>query len=241
MSNFTVFPAIDLRNGKVVRLKQGDPNRQTTYSDDPAATARRWLEAGAGWLHVVNLDGALDEGDNENRDALGAILQVASENNARVQYGGGLRSFDSIRLALDLGISRVVLGTLAAEQPEILERSLAGFGPDRVAAGIDARNGIVRVRGWKEQSAATASELASRLAALGLEWIIFTDVARDGVGSGLNIPASLELARITGLHVIASGGVDTNQDIQAASEAGLAGVIVGRALYEGRVAIRNWG
>jgi phosphoribosylformimino-5-aminoimidazole carboxamide ribotide isomerase len=241
MSNFTVFPAIDLRNGKVVRLKQGDPNRQTTYSEDPASTARRWLEAGAGWLHVVNLDGALDEGDNENWDALGAILQVASENNARVQYGGGLRSFDSIGHALDLGISRVVLGTLAAEQPQILERALSEFGPDRLAAGIDARNGIVRVRGWKEQTAATASELASRLAALGLEWIIFTDVARDGIGSGLNIPASLELARITGLQVIASGGVDTNQDIQAASEAGLAGVIIGRALYEGRIAIRNWG
>lgn len=241
MSNFTVFPAIDLRNGKVVRLKQGDPNRQTTYSDDPASTARRWLEAGAGWLHVVNLDGALDEGDSENWVALSAILQIAGENNARVQYGGGLRSLDSIKQALDLGVSRAVLGTLAAEQPQILERALTGFGPDRIAAGIDARNGIVRVRGWKEQAAATAPELATRLAALGLEWIIFTDVARDGIGSGLNVPGSLELARITGLNVIASGGVDTNQDIQAASEAGLAGVIVGRALYEGRIAIRNWG
>jgi phosphoribosylformimino-5-aminoimidazole carboxamide ribotide isomerase len=241
MSNFTIYPAIDLRNGKVVRLKQGDPNRQTTYSDDPASTARRWLEAGARWLHVVNLDGALSEGDNKNWEALHSILQVANDKKAMIQFGGGLRTFESIRQALDLGISRIVLGTIAVEQPHILEHALTSFGPEHVAAGIDALNDLVQVRGWQEQTAVTTSELAARLASLGLKWIIFTDVARDGVSSGLNIPTTRELARTTGLRVIASGGVDTDQDIQAASKAGLAGVIVGRALYEGRITIRNWG
>ena len=140
---FTIYPAIDLRGGKVVRLKEGDPARMTSYSDDPAETAKRWIDAGSTWLHVVNLDGAFGESDNANRNALEAILKLG----ARVQFGGGMRSLESIEAALSLGVSRVILGTIAIEQPNIVRDALTRFGAERIAAGIDARDGLVRTRG----------------------------------------------------------------------------------------------
>lgn len=233
--SFTVYPAIDLRGGKVVRLKEGDPERMTEYSDDPAETASRWLNAGAKWLHVVNLDGALREKDEANRLALQSILKFG----AQVQFGGGIRSIDAIEHALEFGVSRVVLGTVAVEQSDIVVEALKKFGPEKVAVGLDARDGLVRTRGWKDNSNISATDLALQMQRLGLHTIIFTDISRDGLGSGLNIPSTRELAEISGLDVIASGGVHTLEDVIAARDAKLAGVIIGRALYEGTIDLKE--
>lgn len=232
---FTIYPAIDLRGGKVVRLKEGDPARMTSYSDDPAEMAKRWIDAGSTWLHVVNLDGAFGESDNANRNALEAILKL----DARVQFGGGMRSLESIEAALSLGVSRVVLGTIAIEQPDIVRDALARFGAERIAVGIDARDGLVQTRGWKDNSGVPALDLALQMRTFGLDTVIFTDVSRDGLGSGLNIPATRELSEKSGLDVIASGGVHTIDDVKAAKDAGLAGCIIGRALYDGTVDLKE--
>jgi phosphoribosylformimino-5-aminoimidazole carboxamide ribotide isomerase len=237
--SFVIYPAVDLRAGRVVRLKEGDPGRMTAYSDDPAETARRWLESGAGWLHVVNLDGALGESDDVNHQALQSILQVAGKFNARIQFGGGMRSLNAIEGVLNLGVSRVIVGTLAVEQPEAIADAIHRFGAERMAVGIDARDGFVRVRGWKSNSGVSAADLALRMRTVGLRTVIFTDVSRDGLGSGLNIPATRELADISGLEVIASGGVYAMEDVVAAREANLAGMIIGRALYEGTIDLKE--
>jgi len=230
---FTVYPAIDLRAGKVVRLQEGDPARLTAYSADPGETARRWLKAGAAWLHVVNLDGAFGESDDVNRSALKAILNTAKSFDAKVQFGGGMRSLEAIEAALSLGISRVVLGTIAVENPEVAAEARKRFGAARIAVGIDARDGDVRVRGWKDNSGVSAIDLALQMKNVGFETVVFTDVSRDGLGSGLNIKSTRELAEASGLDVIASGGVHTIDDVIAAQNANLSGVIIGRALYEG--------
>ena len=232
---FTVYPAIDLRGGKVVRLKEGDLARMTSYSDDPAETAQRWLEAGAGWLHVVNLDGAFDEKDDINHDALKSILNVSKSFESNVQFGGGMRSLEMIEGALSLGVSRVVLGTIAIENPDVVMEALKQFGAKKIAVGIDARDGLVRVRGWKENSGISATDLALQMKTLGLQTLIFTDISRDGLGSGLNIESTRALADASGLDIIASGGVHTIDDAITAKEAGLAGCIIGRALYEGTI------
>jgi len=233
--SFTIYPAIDLRGGKVVRLKEGDPARMTSYSDDPAETARRWLNMGAAWLHVINLDGAFGESDHANRAALESILK----RGARVQFGGGMRSLDAVDAALSLGVSRVVLGTIAIEQPDVVAAALKRFGAERIAVGIDARDGLVRTRGWKDNSGVSALDLALQIRDVGVGTVIFTDVSRDGLGSGLNIPATREVAETSGLAVIASGGVHTLEDVVAAREADLAGVIIGRALYEGTIDLKE--
>lgn len=237
--SFTIFPAIDLREGRVVRLKEGDPARMTAYSDDPAEMARRWLTDGAGWLHVVNLDGAFSESDQGNHSALESILNVAKSFGAHVQFGGGLRSLTAIERALDLGVSRVVLGTIAVEQPRMVAGALTHFGTERIAVGVDARDGLVRVRGWQDNSGIIATDLALQMRTLSLRTVIFTDVRRDGLGSGLNIDATRELAEVSGLDVIASGGVHTLEDVMAARNANLAGVIVGRAIYEGTLDLKT--
>lgn len=237
--SFIVYPAIDLRGGKVVRLKEGDPARMTAYSDDPEETAQRWLDAGAQWLHVVSLDGAFGEADAANRLALQNIIEVANQFTVPVQFGGGLRSFDAIAAALSLGVSRVVLGTLATETPDVVEKALIRFGEERIAIGIDARDGRVRVRGWKEDAGISVNDLALQMRSLGLRTLIFTDVSRDGLGKGLNIPATRELADVSGLDVIASGGVHSLADVLAARDAHLSGVIVGRALYEGTINLQE--
>jgi phosphoribosylformimino-5-aminoimidazole carboxamide ribotide isomerase len=235
MNEFIVYPAIDLRAGQVVRLKEGDPLRQTVYSADPAAVAARWLLAGAVWLHVVNLDGAFDQPDSANHAALEAILSVAETFGAKVQFGGGLRSLEAVQRALELGVERVVLGTLAVEQPDLLAEALARWGVGRIGASLDARDGLVAVRGWQETTGLPVTQAAAGMREAGLRWLVFTDIARDGLQTGLNLPATVELAAQSGLTVIASGGVSTAQDIHEVRAAGLAGVIVGRALYEGTV------
>jgi phosphoribosylformimino-5-aminoimidazole carboxamide ribotide isomerase len=234
--NFVVYPAIDLRAGKVVRLKEGDPARMTAYNDDSVEIARGWISAGASWLHVVNLDGAFGENDSENRAALESILKLGVP---KVQFGGGIRSLDMIDKALSLGVKRVVLGTIAIENPDVVADALKQFGVERIAVGIDARDGLVRVRGWKNNSGISAIDLALQMRTLGLRTVIFTDISRDGLGSGLNIAATRELAEVSGLEVIASGGVHILEDVIAARDAGLSGVIIGRALYEGTIDLKE--
>ena len=230
---FTIFPAIDLRGGHVVRLAQGDPARQTAYGDDPAAVARRWKAQDAEWLHVVNLDGAFGAASALNASALQAVLSVG----LHVQFGGGLRDEASLRQAFEAGVARAVIGTAAVEQPALVDRALAAYGPDRIAVGIDARDGFVRIHGWADEAKVTPLELGLRLRKQGVTWCIFTDVGRDGMQAGANLEASAALARETGLSVIASGGVAASDEVRQLREAGLHGVIVGRALYEGRVSL----
>ena len=239
MGIWNVYPAIDLRRGRVVRLMQGDPDRETQYADDPLHVARRWQEAGAGWLHVVNLDGALDEALYERRRQNLAALERVLTTGLKVQFGGGMRDLDSVRRALDMGVSRAVIGTAAVENPALVEAALAEFGPERVALGLDARDDVVRTHGWQEDTGVTAVEMGCQWAEKGVRWVIFTDVSRDGMGTGLNLDATIKLAQATGMHVIASGGVASLEDVQRTHEAGLSGVIIGRALYEGSVVLEQ--
>lgn len=231
---FEIFPAIDLRHGRVVRLQLGDPDRQTVFGEDPVESGRRWLDAGANWLHVVNLDGAFSEGGRENWMALEKLAKLET----RVQFGGGLRAVPDIGRALDCGVSRVVLGTAALANPAIVAEAITRFGEQRVIIGIDARNGRVRTHGWQTATTTSPTELAQAMRDMGIRTIIYTDISRDGILSGVNADATAEIAQATDLRVIASGGVNSLDDVAslvALAPVGVAGVIIGRALYEGQV------
>jgi phosphoribosylformimino-5-aminoimidazole carboxamide ribotide isomerase len=230
-----IYPAIDLRQGRVVRLVEGDPRRETEYGTDPYAVAARWIGQGATWIHVVNLDGAFGEASEANLKALKRLLTAG----AAVQFGGGLRSLDAIGEALDMGVRRVVIGTVAVLHPELLSAALDEFGPEHVAVGIDARDGVIQTHGWKQSAGVTTTELAREWYSRGARWVVHTDVARDGTGAGVNAAASAALAKASGLNVVASGGVAALEDVVAAYDAGLCGVIIGRALYEGRLELRE--
>jgi phosphoribosylformimino-5-aminoimidazole carboxamide ribotide isomerase len=232
---FVILAAVDLMGGKVVRLEQGEKERRKVFGDDAGAMARRWCMAGAGWLHVVNLDGAFGDGDTANQAALREILEVAGEMGARVEFGGGLRDLAAVERALGMGVERVILGTAAIEDPRILQAAIARWGAERVGAGLDARGGIVRVRGWQASSGRDAIELAQEFHAAGLKWLVYTDIARDGMEGGVNVEATQALAEATGLSVIASGGVRDLDDVRRVRAAGLAGLIVGKALYSGAI------
>jgi phosphoribosylformimino-5-aminoimidazole carboxamide ribotide isomerase len=232
---FTIFPAIDLRGGKVVRLAQGDPKRQTVYSDDPHETALRWQGEGAAWLHVVNLDGAFGDDTSANEFALSCILRTG----LKVQFGGGLRDISGIKRALDAGVSRVVISTAAIENPIIIEVAMRKFSSDRISIGIDTRSGKVQIRGWGQGSKVEAIDLGRKIFAQGVRWCVFTDIERDGVSTGVNIHSTVELARETGLRVIASGGVASLEEVEKVAQAGLAGIIIGRALYEGTFTLKE--
>jgi phosphoribosylformimino-5-aminoimidazole carboxamide ribotide isomerase len=240
-SDFTIYPAIDLRHGQVVRLSQGDPQRQTMYGDNPAASARRWLTSGASWLHVVNLDGALGEPGQANQAALLAIAREAAEWHpaAAIQFGGGLRTLYDIEQAFSMGVSRVVLGTMAVEQPEIAEQAIREFEAQRFALGMDLRDGQVQVRGWVTASALDPVKLAARYWESGMRTCVYTNVARDGLGEGADIEATRQFALQTRFDTIASGGVASLEDVKLARQAGLSGVIIGRALYEGSIDLKE--
>lgn len=234
MTEFTIYPAIDLRNGRVVRLEHGDPERQTVFSDDPVVVARSWIVQGAQWLHVVNLDGAFDEGGSANWDLLPEVMVLG----AKVQFGGGLRHIEDVARALDLGVKRVILGTAAVQNPDLVLQAVRRYGSQRVAVGLDAKDGQIRIRGWRSDTALGALHLARQMANLGVRMAIHTDIGRDGVLTGVNAAASAELARSSGLNVIASGGVASLDDVhrsKALSDDGVIGLVIGRALYDGRV------
>jgi phosphoribosylformimino-5-aminoimidazole carboxamide ribotide isomerase len=227
-STFTIFPAIDLRNGKVVRLAQGDPARQTTYGDDPRAWAERWKAEGAQWLHIINLSGAFEEDARANMKALENILAVG----LKVEFGGGIRDEEGIRIPVEMGVDRIFLGTAAILKPALVDWAIGCYGPGKIAADIGARDGKVTVRGWQESTGLSVLEVGQRFFDQGIEWCVLTDVARDGVGSGVNINSAIELQQTSGLKVVASGGVSSLLDVQLARQAMLAGVIIGRALYD---------
>jgi phosphoribosylformimino-5-aminoimidazole carboxamide ribotide isomerase len=233
-----IYPAIDLRGGKVVRLKYGDPHQQTTYSDDPIETARRWLEAGASWIHVVNLDGAF--GDEAGAAINRSLLQSLMAVGPRVQFGGGLRSIGDIEAALSRGVARVVVGTLAIEQPNVLREAVERFGADRVVVGLDAQGGRVKTRGWQDDGGSDVITVGQQIRSVGVKLVVHTDIERDGDLSGVNGAASIELARETGLQVIASGGVSSIEDaLRLKGAVGIDGVIVGRALYTGAIDLKQ--
>jgi phosphoribosylformimino-5-aminoimidazole carboxamide ribotide isomerase len=225
-----LYPAIDIRSGRVVRLSQGEATRQTVYGEDPAAVAEAFVAAGARWIHVVDLDRAFEEGDNEA--AVRRVIQRVS-GRAAIQAGGGFRTLALVRRGLDLGLSRVVVGTAAATEPDFLRALAADVPVERLAVGIDARDGKVAVRGWIETASLTAVELARRAVDAGIHTLIYTDVARDGMLQGPDVSGALRL-QDEGAAVIVSGGVSSLADLQRAAEAGLSGAIVGRAFYEGR-------
>lgn len=232
---FEIIPAIDLRGGKVVRLCQGDPACQTTYADDPRQWAERWKNEGAEWLHVVNLDGAFDQDTYLNMQALEIILDVG----LKVEYGGGLRHKALITSVLSMGVKRVFLGTAAILDPVLMDWAISKYGPDCIAGDIAVRAGKVAIQGWQESTSFTQAEVGKQLYDHGITWCVLTDVRRDGAGSGVNIESAIELQNTTGLHVIASGGVSSLADVASVRKAGLAGVIIGRALYEGKLTIRD--
>ena len=225
-----LYPAIDIRNGQVVRLSQGEAAQQTVYAADPVAVATRFAEQGARWIHVVDLDRAFGTGDNT--PVVRKIVTTVGDQ-VRIQLGGGLRSLDRLRESLELGVARLVVGTSAATDPAFVPAVLALAGVDKVAVGIDARNGFVTVRGWTETSTVTAQALAARVVADGVATVIYTDVSRDGMLLGPDIEGA-SLLQKAGASVIASGGVSSLNDLRTVCRAGLAGAIVGRALYEAR-------
>ncbi len=234
-----IIPAIDLRDGRCVRLKQGRKDQVTQYHNDPVEVARNFQNDGAEWLHVVDLDGAFAESNSKNRQTLKAIIDAL---DIPIQFGGGLRRYADVERALQLGVSRAVLGTLAVESPETLKRLIDAFGADRIAVGIDAKQGKVTTRGWEKSEAIDAITLACDMANLGVGRIIYTDVARDGMLEGPNLEMTREIARKSGLGVTASGGISSLNDLRWLKEiedAGVDSVIVGRALYENRFTVAD--
>lgn len=267
-----IFPAIDLREGRCVRLRQGDPSAETVYADDPAAMAVHWAQQGAEWLHVVNLDGALGASQSQiailhrpksirvqrpgralpssTNEELETVLPVNLRRlreirravDIPIQFGGGLRTLEDIELALGLGADRVVLGTAAVEHPQLVVAAIQRWGADRIVVGIDAREGKVATHGWQQTSGVDAVETGHQVHALGVRRVVFTDIARDGMLSGVNLQLTKRLADVTGLKVIASGGVAGIGDIQhlkAHEYYNIEGVIVGQAIYTGALDLQE--
>ena len=225
-----VYPAIDIRGGRCVRLVEGDFTRETAYDADPADAARRWAAAGAEWLHVVDLDGAM-AGQPVN---VAAVRRIRAAVDIPIQLGGGLRTEEQLTTAFDLGVTRAVLGTAALRSRPFVARAVERWG-DRIAVGLDARDGRLSGSGWLEQTDVEATSAALDLQAVGIRTFVFTDIRRDGTLSGPNLPALRNLIQTLDAGVIASGGIGGPADIADVAAAGAAGAIVGRALYDGRL------
>ncbi len=232
-----IFPAIDIRGGKCVRLVQGRADQETVYGDDPAVMGQRWQAEGAAWLHVVDLDGAF----GARPQNLEAIRQLRQAVTIPIQLGGGLRSLDTMAAYIDARIDRLILGTAVLKDPDLVARACQAY-PGRIALGLDAKNGLLAVEGWTETTTRTAAEVARELAPLNPAAIIYTDISRDGVKRGVNLEATRVLAQATEIPVIASGGVSSLDDIKALlplEPLGVIGVITGRALYDGNLDLRE--
>ncbi len=227
-----LWPAIDLRDGKCVRLLQGDYGRETIFSDDPVAMARRFVASGARRLHIVDLDGARDGTPTQAE----LVARMVAAAGVPCQLGGGVRTLETVSRYLAAGVNRVVVGSVAIESPDLLVTMATAF-PGRIVLGLDARDGCVAVRGWLETSALDARDVARRHASLPLAAIVFTDIATDGMLSGPNVPALEAMVRAVPIPIVASGGIASADDIRRVAGTGAAGCIVGRALYEGAVTI----
>lgn len=232
-----LLPAIDLKQGKCVRLEQGRMDRATVFNENPVNQAEFFVEQGAEWIHIVDLDAAF-VGHPVNEKVIKKILQNVSVN---IEVGGGIRSIETIKMWLDTGVARVILGTSALRDPDLVKKACREF-PNRIALGIDAKDGFVAVQGWTEDSQVTAIELARRFEKDGVCCIIYTDISRDGVLSGPNLQATLNLSKSISIPVIVSGGVSSLEDILACKkhkEDNIAGIIAGRALYDNRFSVQQ--
>lgn len=238
-----IYPSIDIRDGKCVRLVEGDFARETIYDDDPVQVAVRWAEAGADWIHVVDLDGSLQK--HPVNISLVARIRGAVPSSVRLQVGGGIRSLEHLDQVFDVGVDRAVLGSVAIDDPDLVARSAARW-DHRIAVGLDARNGFLAANGWVDQTRVAAADLAGRLRDVGVRTFIFTDIARDGTLGGPNLDALTTMAAaidspVAGRHLdpaeglIASGGVANRSDIAPVAATGASGMIIGRALYDGRI------
>lgn len=226
-----IFPAIDIRGGKCVRLLKGDFNQETVFSDSPADMARKWQAQGAEYLHLVDLDGALS-GSSQNLAAIKEILQVV---DIPTELGGGIRSMEQIDQLLAMGITRVILGSVAVKNPDLVREACTKYG-ERIVVGIDAKDGIVAVEGWGESGNIGVVELAQKMKDAGVKTIIYTDISRDGTLSGVNVEATVKLAQESGVKIVASGGVKSLEDIKALKKqesVGIEGVIAGKSIYMG--------
>lgn len=230
-----LYPAIDIIKGKAVRLVQGDYDQETVYDKDPVSVALKWAEAGASFIHVVDLDGALD-GHWANKKVIKAIVDAV---DIPVQTGGGVRTLDDIEDRLKAGVARVILGTIAVEHPEMVAHAVAKFGPSKIVIGIDAKDGMVAIRGWEEVSNLSAHALCDRAKSVGISTVIYTDIAKDGMMAGPNIEQTKYLSDMTAMEIIASGGVSSYEDLEKLKMSGVSGVIVGKALYTGAVDLRT--
>jgi phosphoribosylformimino-5-aminoimidazole carboxamide ribotide isomerase len=230
---FVVYPAIDLMDGRAVRLRQGDPGQATTFDEDPVAVARRWEAEGAPWLHVVDLDGAM-RGVPCHLDLVSRLCGAVA---VPVQVGGGLRNLQAIRAVLDAGAARAIVGT-AALDGDLLAAAVAAFG-GRIAAALDVRGGVIAVDGWQRVSAVAAVDAVHGLAALGVARLVYTDVVRDGMLAGPNLAGLRQIVSAAAVPVIASGGITTLDDLRAVIAARAEGAIVGRALYDGRLRLAD--
>lgn len=226
---FEIVPAVDVQRGRAVRLFEGDPERETVYFDRPIDAARHWVELGASTLHLVDLDAALGSGDNRD-----SIRPIATDLEVRTEVGGGVRSVEAARDWLEV-VDRVVLGTVALHQPEVVDALLAEFGPERVVVSVDAREGFVAVRGWQEVTGVAATDLARRIAQQGVREMIYTDVGRDGTLLGVDAEPVAQVRAAFPYRLVAGGGVASDADVDLYERLGLEGAIVGRALYEGRI------
>jgi len=227
-----LYPAIDLMDGQAVRLRQGRADQKTVYSDDPVAVAREWADRGGDWIHTVDLDAAF-AGESRNLDV---VRQMVAAAGVPVQMGGGMRDERAIENALNAGVARVVIGTRAAESPDFVARAVERFGGGRIAVGIDARDGMVSVKGWTESTGVGALDLAVRMSALGVSAIIYTDIATDGMLQGPNFEMTRAVVDGASCGVIASGGVSSARDLVLLENIpGLAGAIIGKALFDGLI------
>ena len=229
-----IFPAIDLRDGQVVRLVEGDYDRMTVYGNDALAVAKAYREAGAEYLHVVDLDAAKD-GAQKN---LAVIQRLAAESGLKLEVGGGVRDEASAKRYLDAGVARVILGSAAIEKPELME-ALAKRYPGQVAAGVDARNGFVAIHGWKTITDIVAYDFVESLPRRGIDTVIYTDISRDGKLQGPNVSAYERLSKIKNLNIVASGGVSSPDDVAALAKLDLYAAIIGKALYDGRMTLEE--
>ena len=231
----TIYPAIDIKDGKCVRLKQGVFDSVIVYNDDPSAQAVVWRESGAKYIHVVDLDGARF-GSAYNNDTIARVIAAAS---VPVQVGGGIRTIEDIEDKLSLGAARVILGTAAVTDAELVESAVRKFGSGHIAAGIDTKDGYAVISGWEAVTDFTAVEICLKLKSLGVNTVIYTDISKDGMMQGPNIGATEQLLKETGMDIIASGGVSSMDDLQRLSLIGVSGVIVGKALFTGDVNLRE--
>lgn len=231
-----IFPAIDIRGGQCVRLVKGDFAQETVFSQRPEIMAKKWEDEGGQYLHLVDLDGAR-AGESRNLDVVEMILKTV---NIPVELGGGIRTMDNIKRVLEMGVSRVILGSIAVKDPELVKTACKEYGSERIVVGIDAKDSIVAVDGWGVSGEVKATELAKRMAEGGVKHIIYTDISRDGTLSGVNAKATAEIAKVSGVKVVASGGVSSIDDIKLLKEYehdGIEGVIVGKSIYTGALSL----